>query len=45
MQNLTIGSMRRATLAVVIGLFFFVGQTALAKDIHVRGDCELRDAI
>ena len=45
MHNLTSGSFRRAIIAVVVGLFFFAGQTALAKDIHVRGDCDLRDAI
>lgn len=45
MQNLTIGSLRRAIFAVAVGLFLFAGQTALAKDIHVRGDCDLRDAI
>jgi len=45
MRNLTNGSLRRAMLAVAVGLFFFAGQTALAKDIHVRGDCDLRDAI
>lgn len=45
MQNLTNGSFRRAIIALVIGIFLFAAQTALAKDIHVRGDCELRDAI
>ncbi len=45
MQNMTMGSFRRAIFAVVAGLFLFAGQTALAKDIHVKGDCDLRDAI
>jgi len=45
MKNLTIGSLRRVIMVVVVGLFLFAGQTALAKDIHVRGDCDLRDAI
>ena len=45
MQNLTTGSFRRAILTFAIGIFLFAGQTALAKDIHVRGDCDLNDAI
>ena len=45
MRNFTIGSLRRVVFAVVVGIFLFAGQTAFAKDIHVRGDCGLRDAI
>ena len=45
MHTFAIDLFRRAMLAIVIGIFLFAGHTALAKDIHVKGDCDLRDAI
>jgi len=45
MNNLTIDSFRRTTLVILLGIFLVAAHTAQAKDIHVKGDCDLRDAI
>lgn len=45
MYSFSNDSFGRAVIALAFALFLLAGYRAQAKDIHVKGDCDLRDAI